>query len=90
MHGNLSLILGWRLLEGRVPEAQQLSELKLPRRGLLFYIFLPFSPCEDVSVCCRGSVHLYFKISTVIQATDQNQKKKKPHHLEFKDEQSAR
>ena len=91
MHGNLSLILGWRLLGGRVPKAQQVSELKLPRGGLLFYILLPFSPCKDVSVCCGGGgVHLYFKISTVIQATDQNQKKKKPHHLEFKDEQSAR
>lgn len=52
MHDALSLILGWRLLGGRIPKAQQVSELKLPRQGLLFFTLLPFSPCKDMSACC--------------------------------------
>ena len=36
MHDALSLILGWRLLGGRVPKAQQVSELSSQDRVYCF------------------------------------------------------
>lgn len=55
MHDALSLVLGWRLLGGRVPKAQQVSELSSQDRVYCFTSSF-LSLLVRMSVCVVGGV----------------------------------